>query len=135
MLVTDASAWLGNVFPEQDARYPRAVARAVAAGGAAVPWIFWFEVRHVLLMGERRERFTAAASEEFLADLSSLGLAFDLHPGERVVLGLVRRHRLSVYDAAYLELAVRTGSTLASLDGDLKKAALAEGVPLFAAPA
>jgi predicted nucleic acid-binding protein len=52
-------------------------------------------------------------------------------PNEAQVMGLARRHRLTVYDAAYLELALREGVALATLDGPLAAAAKAEGVPVL----
>ncbi len=133
MLVTDASAWLGSVFPEQDSGYPKAVGLEVDRVGGQVPWIFWFEVRHVVLLGERQGTAPAAAAADFLERLQRLPLRFDVEPESSQVLQLARRHHLSVYDAAYLELAQRSGSALASLDKRLNRAAEAEGVPTFSA--
>ena len=133
MLVTDASAWLGAAFPQQDSDYPRAVAAGVNRSGGLVPQIFWFEVRHVLLMGERAGSFGEASVKIFLDKLRTVDLRVAPLPEEQSLLELARRHRLSVYDAAYLKLAARTGSGLASLDARLNRAAVAEGVSLFAA--
>jgi len=65
--------------------------------------------------------------------LSRLRLRVDRLPNENAILRLARAHRLSVYDAAYLELAQREGLPLATLDADLRKATAAEGVALLGA--
>ena len=71
-------------------------------------------------MNERRRRITE----------SGTALRIDRSPDENAVLRLARAHRLSVYDAAYLELAQREGLPLATLDADLQRAAAGEGVAL-----
>jgi predicted nucleic acid-binding protein len=55
----------------------------------------------------------------------------DRDPDGTTVVMLARRHRLTVYDASYLELALRLGLPLASLDGELRQAAIACGVALL----
>lgn len=105
----------------------------VASGSALVPGHWWFELRNALLVNERRGRITEAGTSRFLRDLARLPIDVDRAPDETALLTLARRHRLTVYDAAHLELARREGLPLASLDGDLRKAAPAEGVPLLGA--
>ena len=68
--------------------------------------------------------------EAFLRFVTRLGVAIDRSPDETRVMGLARIHKLTVYDAAYLELAQRSGFALASLDRELIRAAKAEGVGL-----
>ena len=67
----------------------------------------------------------------FLRRLSQLPIHVDRSPDEEQLLSLARRHRLTVYDAAYLELAQRKGTTLATLDQPLARAARAEHVTLL----
>ena len=67
----------------------------------------------------------------FLRDISRLAITVDSSPNEIQVLTLARRHRLTVYDAAYLELALREGLPLATLDEALASAARAETVLLI----
>jgi predicted nucleic acid-binding protein len=81
-------------------------------------------------VNERRRRITESGTASFLLNLSLLRLRIDRSPDENAVLRLVRAHRLSVYDAVYLELAQREGLPLATLDADLRRAAAGEGVPL-----
>jgi len=90
---------------------------------------------NAVLMGERRQRSTQAQAAQWLTYLGSLPIAVDDETNQRAwgeVLSLARTHRLSAYDAAYLELALRRGLPLATLDDKLKAAASAVGVPAFA---
>ena len=88
-----------------------------------MPSLWWFEVRNTLIVNERRGRLTEADTAEFLCVLSRLAIAIDRMPDEAEILSLARRHRLSVYDASYLELAMRLRVPLATLDHQLLRAA------------
>ncbi len=98
-----------------------------------VPWIWWFELRNVLIQGERRGRITERQTALFLRDVAHLRITIDQHPHEQRLLRLARHHSLTVCDAAYLELAQREALPLATLDEPLARAARAEGVPLIGA--
>ena len=89
------------------------------------------EVRNGLIIGERRGRATEVYSVSFLRQLTRLPVTIDTAPDEETVMLLARQHRLTVYDAAYLELALREAVPLATLDKALADAARAEGVPLI----
>lgn len=89
------------------------------------------EITNVLLDAERSKKKTAADATHFLTLLGKLTIESDAHPEDQATtttLALGRRHKLSSYDTAYLELAMRLGLALATLDKDLRKAAEAEGV-------
>ncbi len=77
-------------------------------------------------MSERWGRITEAVTRNFLKSLASLPILVDASPDDDRVLRLARRHKLSVHDAAYLELAQRRKVPLTSLDAALVKAARAE---------
>lgn len=98
--------------------------------GAVVPALFWFEIRNVLVISERRNRLTVEDSRAFVRLLADLDLEIDDTRSE-AVLQLARQRRLTAYDAAYLELAGRRGLPLATLDRRLADAAVAEGIALF----
>jgi predicted nucleic acid-binding protein len=98
---------------------------------AIVPVLWWFEVRNVLVVNERRGRIDQAGSAAFLADLEKLPISFDRQTDSATVLALARAHRLTVYDAAYLELALRADAPIATLDQQLVRAARAAGVRLL----
>jgi predicted nucleic acid-binding protein len=105
----------------------------VASGGAVAPAFWWFEVRNLLAMAERRRRIAPAGTASFLADLQKLPIAIDRAPDSETVVELAREHALTVYDAAYLELALRLAVPLATLDRALADAAPAAGVELLTA--
>jgi predicted nucleic acid-binding protein len=132
-LIPDASAIISLAFDDEDGTYARAVIEAIAADQAIVPTLFWFEVRNTLLMGERRKRNTPDQTTAFLADLALLPFEIDSQPREPAVLSLARRHELTIYDAAYLELAQRKTLPLASVDRALVRAAEAAGVSVWKA--
>ena len=98
---------------------------------ALSPTLLWFEVRNGLIIAERHRRATEDYSSAFLRRLDQFSVTVDTTPNELEVMALARRHRLTVYDAAYLELALRAGVPLATLDGPLANAARAEGVPVL----
>jgi predicted nucleic acid-binding protein len=103
----------------------------VAAYGGVVPSIWHLEVANVLLLKVRHKRLPAKELEPVLADIARLKIAVDERTDEfawTMTLRLAEKHLLSAYDAAYLELALRRGLALATLDKDLAKAAAAERV-------
>jgi predicted nucleic acid-binding protein len=111
---------------EQDPRADAAFVR-IKSEEAVVPSLWWFEIRNILVVNERRKRITESDTGVFLRDLAGLRIRVDREPEESVVLRLTRTHRLSVYDASYLELALRAAIPLATLDAELTAAARAEG--------
>jgi predicted nucleic acid-binding protein len=128
--VVDASIAVAWALKEVHPKASVALARIGNEGGV-VPGLWWFELRNGLLVGERRGRLTEHDTAFFLRRVSRLPLTVDRTPDETAVLTLVRRHRLTVYDAAYLDLALREALALATLDEELATAARAEGVPLI----
>jgi predicted nucleic acid-binding protein len=98
---------------------------------AVVPQHWPVEVANAVVMGERRKRIPVASSKPFLDLLESLPIEMDDATRKQAfadTLNLARQHKLTVYDAAYLELALRRGVPLASLDKELRNAATASGV-------
>ncbi|HZZ43622.1 MAG TPA: type II toxin-antitoxin system VapC family toxin [Tepidisphaeraceae bacterium] len=132
-LVPDSSAILSLAYDDEDAAYAQQVLDAIVKDQAVIPTLFWFEIRNALLMGERRNRITPDQTRAFLADLNLL--PFEIDPQHReTVLDLARQHKLTIYDAAYLELAHRRNLPLATIDNALMRAAIAQGVVLWTAP-
>ena len=129
--VLDASITLCWAFADEEHPVATAALDQVQHGEARVPGLWWFEVRNALVVNERRGRLTEAGTSSFLRNLAQLAIHVDRAPIEVVLLTLARQHRLTVYDAAYLELAQRDGLALATLDTALRQAAAAVGVPLL----
>jgi predicted nucleic acid-binding protein len=132
--VLDASVSATWCFPDEEHGTAEAAFDLLAGDEAIVPAFWWFEIRNILVVNERRGRIDAVETACFLADLERLSIRIDREPDSETVLALARKHNLTGYDAAYLELARRQGLPLASLDRALVAAARADGVPLLASP-
>jgi predicted nucleic acid-binding protein len=133
-IVIDASVALAWCFPDEASEYADGVLVALDGPTAMVPAIWPVEVANALLVGERRKRIRQPEVRRFVELLKGLSILEDGQPFADTlsnILPLAREHDLSAYDAAYLDVAVRHGAPLATLDGALQKAARAAGVKLF----
>jgi predicted nucleic acid-binding protein len=130
-IVIDASIVGAWVYSDESDGIADAAAEVLQDDTGLVPGLFWFEVRNLLLVGERRKRISTESTIAFLSRLDQLPLLIDSDCDSARVLNLARRHGLTVYDAAYLEVAERHGVRLATLDKRLAAAALAVGVDLL----
>ena len=135
-LVVDSSMTLAWYFEDERTDASLAVLDQVAEAGAIVPAHWRLEVVNGLQVAVRRGRIDVAYRDASLADLQSLVIMID--PGTNrqawsATLRLSDRFGLTSYDAAYLELALRRQLPLATLDGELVRAAQAENVPLVGA--
>jgi predicted nucleic acid-binding protein len=129
--VIDASIAACWAFEDEDHPVAALALERIRSDEALVPSLWWFEVRNTLIVNERRGRLTEADVTVFLRGLARLGVTIDRTPDEAAILTLARRHRLTVYEASYLELAQREGVLLATLDTDLVNAARGERLPLI----
>ena len=131
VLVIDTSVAAAWWFDDEVTPATDAVLERVASEGAVVPALFFAEVANVLVQAERRRRVAPALVDRILRIVT--GLPIEVEGPQRSparALDLARAHRLTVYDAMYLETAIRRGLPLATLDADLKQAARHVGVPL-----
>ncbi len=131
--VLDASMTLSWAFEDESTPFTVGVLKSLETVHAIVPALWPFEVANVLSAAERRGRINAAAQAEFLERLRLLPIEIERRPAAwlaQQILPLTRTYRLSAYDAAYLELAIRDGLPLATLDDELRRAASAAGVAL-----
>ncbi len=137
-LVLDASVTLAWVF-QRSSEGERALADRLLAALAEhedplVPWIWHLEVINALLVAERRGVIEPARGSRFLQRLRELPIRTEATTPVELdshLHGLARSAGLSAYDACYLDLALRSGSRLATFDGALAAAALGVGVELF----
>lgn len=128
MVVLDVSIVLAWYMADESHPRAEAVQPVLRDHGGVVSTLFWFELRNALLAGERRGRLTPADTARVLEEVHDLALEIDVEPGNDMTLQLARTHGLSVYDAAYLELAQRRNLQLATLDGKLHEAAATLGL-------
>lgn len=126
--VVDCSATAAWVLADEDSEPADAALEVVVEHGALAPALWWAEIRNVLLKSERLGRINPEDTESALASLAELRIRLDHTPRGSEVLRLARAYGLTAYDAVYLELALREGRSLATLDRKLAGAAEAEGV-------
>lgn len=134
-VVIDASVALAWCFPDEASAYAERVLLALEGRVMRVPALWAVEVSNALLVAERRRRIRPAEIQQFLSLLDGLTITLDsLSLTESVgnLLPLGRVHGLSAYDAAYLDVALRHGTPLASLDRRLCEAAIKSGIEIFA---
>jgi predicted nucleic acid-binding protein len=132
--VLDNSIVMAWSFEDESNDYADAVLDRLATTRAVVPGLRPLDVANALLMGERRKRSTEAETIKWTGMLASLPIVIDGETNPHAwsdTLNLARGHNLTAYDAAYLELAIRLGLPLATIDAKLKVAAENVGVTLF----
>ncbi len=133
--VVDASATLKWLFEDERSTKSEALLDQVVESGASVPGLWRLEVANSLLVAFRRGRTSAAFRDQALQRLQRIPISVDVETDARAwsnTLPLAEQTGLSVYDASYLELAIRLRLPLASADHKLCEAAKRAGVPLIA---
>ena len=128
--VIDASVTASWCFPDEQSAVADVAMDRLLQDEAIAPALWTVELRNILVFNERRKRIEPADSDAFLRDLARLPIRVRRDADERTLLGLARKHGLTAYDAAYLNLAVRAGLPVATQDRLLAKAVRAEGLPL-----
>jgi predicted nucleic acid-binding protein len=133
--VIDASVGFAWVYPSQSSTGTDKLLEEIESGAEIVVPSLWFlEVANGLLAAQRRKLLTAIQRKEALERLSALTFTLDDEPGRttfRKTSDLAEKHGLTVYDAVYLEIAIRRKVPLASRDEPLRKAAKRSGVKIL----
>lgn len=133
-LVLDVSIALTWCFEDEMTPASMDLLTAIWSLDLVVPALWHSELANVLVAGERRQRIDEPAIDAFLGLLRDLLIETDQpRPGFEIgsVMAVARRHGLTAYDAAYLELALRRGIPLATYDAALRRAATEAGVALL----
>ena len=133
-LVLDSSVTLAWIYSAETTEEIAIVFARVVESGAWVPALWRLEVANILEMGVRKNRSDSTFRDAALADLALLPITVDQETDRQAwgaTTDLAKRHRLTLYDAAYLELALRRRLPLATLDNELRVAATAEEVILL----
>jgi predicted nucleic acid-binding protein len=132
--VLDASIALAWCFADEATPATDALLSRLADEDAIAPALWRLEVANALTMAERRGRLSVAGLTRSVNLLQRLAVAIDVDGPDRAfreLLDLARSERLTVYDAAYLELALRLGLPLATKDAKLRKAGAGLGLALL----
>jgi len=119
-----------------DQKYAESTLKSLTVAVALVPNLWHLEAVNVLLGAEKRNETTVGEVEGFISQLENLPIQVDpltSHQSFTRTLSLARAYKLSSYDAAYLELAIREGLAIATLDKDLLKAAKKAGIKRYSA--
>jgi predicted nucleic acid-binding protein len=130
--VLDASVAGPWALADEPSEAANRIAAKLLIEEAIVPPLWWYEVRNLLVVCERRGRIKKSDSDYFLARLDRYPIRIDPEIARDETLVLARKHQLTIYEAAYLELAIRSSVSLATLDRALEAAAIAEGVEIVA---
>lgn len=128
--VLDASVTASWCLRDESARAADAALDRLLEDEAVAPALWWFEVRNILVVSERRGRIEPTDTDLFLSDLARLPIRIDSGLNDRQVVALARKHGLTAYDAEYLELAIRLDAPIATLDRALTRTARLEGLGL-----
>ena len=132
-MIIDASMAGAWVMPDERSAIATDIGRRVLQEGACAPDLFAHEVRNLLVMGVQRRRLPEDLFWEQLARIEQMPIrVMQPGPGKRVAQRAFK-HRLTAYDAAYLDLAIEQSLPLATFDSALRVAARAEGVALLPA--
>jgi len=134
VFVLDCSIAMAWLFHDEATPKTTALLNRLATETALVPAWWLIEITNVLAMAERKGRITPTQSDAFIADLGKLGIERDNDAPDRAfthLLALCRTHRLTSYDAIYLDLAMRRRLPLATLDDDLRRPARKLGIDLL----
>ncbi len=132
--VVDTSVVMAWCFEDEDGSYPDRVLESLIDSEAVVPGIWPLEVGNVLLVAERKKRISRTSAVRFLELVSGLPIIVEQETAGRVfgeILSLAREQGLSTYDASYLDLAMRSGLPISTLDSPMRKAAKRCMVPLY----
>ena len=133
-LVIDNSVVMSWCFKDESNKYADFVLDSLQKSSAIVPPVWPLEVVNVLLVAERTKRLSEADSMRFLTLLNQLPITVEEGQSEEIMLrtlSLAREYGLSSYGASYLDLAMRKGLPIATLDKGLRAAAQKTEVPIF----
>ncbi len=136
--IPDTSVSMAWCFEDETNPYSESLlARLETDEEALVPSLWPLEVANALVKAKQRGRVTEMQIIGILEDLSEFAIRVDTRGIDRALTEvrlLAEQYQLTSYDAAYLELAMRTGVPLATLDERLRNAAFAAGVPVVQQP-
>jgi len=132
--VLDCSVTMSWCFEDENTEYSKQILLLLKKIKAIVPCIWPLDVMNVLKVAENKHRITTLKSNAFVNLLNSLPIEIDPNLNcllNKSILEITRKHSLSAYDAAYLEIAIRQNIPLISFDKKLCEVAKKEGISIF----
>ncbi|MBU3730767.1 MAG: type II toxin-antitoxin system VapC family toxin [Beijerinckiaceae bacterium] len=129
MIVIDASAAASWVLPHEDGIDLNRLIEA--SNDFFAPFLFWAEIRNVILVSERRGLILPEAASRAMSAIERLDVTFDITPSSHDVYNFSKQYGLSIYDSLYIELAHRKHAHLCTLDRKMRAAAEHEGIILI----
>jgi predicted nucleic acid-binding protein len=135
-IVIDASVALAWCFPDEASEYADGILIALEGHAILVPALWSVEITNAVLVAERRKRIKQPEIRRFVELLDGLTVLMDSQSVTESVsniLPIAREYGLSAYDAAYLDVAIRHGAPLATLDNKLQRAGEKAGIEIFKA--
>jgi predicted nucleic acid-binding protein len=133
-VVADNSVVLAWFFQEDQTDAALEILQLIENDSLLVPPLWWYELENGIVIGERRGRKTAAESAAFLKLVRALPIRTDDAPRHRIsdsIIDIARQFKLTAYDAAYAELALRESISLATFDAPLRRCAVKLGVKIL----
>jgi predicted nucleic acid-binding protein len=133
-IIVDASVALSWLFADEFSEAAHDLFEQAGEQGVLVPSHWPLEIVNGALMGERRGRVLPSAIERWAEQIGNIDAVIDTQPmtwAFDALMPLCRTHRLTSYDAAYLELSARSRTVLATFDGRLAQAAREIGVAVY----
>lgn len=134
-IVLDCSVAVTWFFEDESDPRADAALSQLSKTEAIVPPLWFFELSNAILVAERKKRLSEADAARIIELIGDLPIIMDMDTAWNALQEtrlLAKKHNLSVYDASYLELAMREGLLLATLDKKLEKAAKKAGVEILA---
>ena len=128
--VVDASVAACWCFPDEKSAVADTAMVRLLHDEAIAPGLWTLEITNILVVNERRGRISPEETDAFLGDLARLAIGIRHDTDERALVALARKHQFTTYDASYVELAMRSGAAVATLDRRLAGAARGEDLEI-----
>jgi len=131
--ILDCSVYMSWCLNEATIKASSKILHSITKHGIIVPSLWVYEVTNVLTVSVRGNKLTVADAHGLINDIQLLPIEFDKPTTENMsnIFNIANEHKLSAYDAAYIELALRTNTQIASFDKDIAKVSGKLGIKIF----
>ena len=131
--ILDCSVYMSWCFNEETIKASSKILNSITKKGIIVPSLWVYEVTNTLTVSVRRKKLTVADAHDLINNIQLLPIEFDKPTIENMsnIFNIANEHKLSAYDAAYIELALRTNTQIASFDKEVIKVSGKLGIKIF----